>query len=102
MKITDNTIYVPLESFLDLLGEHYLQRNGKPLPEHSIANLKEIFANICDKQKNMYAIPSFALGGCKEGYQTSWSVADMQNMLNTAGLPWEDGPEVASISLPIW
>lgn len=110
MKQHHNSIFIPLESYLYLHEQHIAQRSGRIMSDKMRQHLVNNFNNFCWKSNGMYNAMDGYLGGAfgppensyEEGRWTSWSVQDMKRMLDAAGLPWEDGPVIESISVGLW
>lgn len=95
------TIAVPFESWFYLRTEMHNQRSesGRPLTEDWC---KKHFAQNVDTRNGMILLKSGDMGGCKgnpkngydEGRWTSWTLEQMEAMLDAAGLPWSEGEEV--------
>lgn len=99
------TILVPLESFLYLQEKSYIERCGKHHTEKMKQRLIRNFETFSHSEKKQ--LMNGDLGGCngdpentfEEGRWTSWSVDDMAEILDGAGLPFERGESVEYIAL---
>lgn len=100
-----STILVPLDSFLCLQDKSFYERCGKHHNEEQMKRLTRNFEQFAHEGYKQLA--NGDLGGCKgdpenawEEYRwTTWSVEDMKNILNEAGLLWKDGEEKEYISV---
>ena len=98
------SLEVPFESYLFLQKECFRQRNERPnatWTDKRTDRLRKSFDYLTQGKHGMYMIGG-SLGGCngspirawEEGRWTNWSVDDMKRILDEAGLPWKDGPEI--------
>lgn len=100
MKITkEKTLLVPVESWWYLNNKCHEERIGKPLTEeqkerqinHAFRSGELKYKEICNGD----------FGGCignpenafEEGRWKNWSIDDMKQMLDEAGLSYKDGEE---------
>ena len=97
------SIVIPLESRLYLEDQLHLQRGGK----HTSPITIERLTFQAERDNNKFILTSGDLGGAigdpknsyEEGRWTSWSVDEMKEMLDKAGLPYKDGDPVEEISI---
>ena len=99
------TILVPLDSFLFLQDKSY---TGRASRHHSEKQMQRLTRNFEQFSYGGYKqLMSGDLGGCngvpenawEEHRWTTWSIEDMKNILNEAGLSWKNGEEVEYISV---
>lgn len=98
-----NTIRVPLESRLYLEDLLHLQRGGK----HTSPKTIERLTYQAERDNNVFILTSGNLGGAigdpknsyEEGRWTSWDLDTMKELLDKAGLPYEDGDPIDEISI---
>lgn len=108
MKVhTEKTIAVPFESWFFLKEEQHKQRSeiGAPLNRK---RWEAVFGSDAIQSGPMACFKLLRdgdFGGCKgsprsafeEHRWTSWSIDEMKEMLDKAGLPWKEGNEIESL-----
>ena len=101
-----NSIFLPLDSYLYLHELCTAQRSGRTMSDNHRKWLETNFHRVCCKSNGMYNAMDGYLGGAvgkpQNSYEdrrwTTWSVEDMKNILDAAGLSWAEGPTLEVIT----
>ncbi len=80
------SLKVDLEGYLYLQEQCRLQRLGEKLTDNQI---KRLTRNYYNNYPNGVNLTNGQLGGAKDNKWISWTIEDMKNLLDKAGLQYE-------------